>query len=175
MPQQQILDAAEDAVAHELVERHAALDRAEPGHHPAAEDGVGASVAQRCDQIGQLLGRVLAVAVHHRDEVEPLADGEGVADLLVAAVALVVFVPQDRHGDLRMRATVGPPDLVGAIARGVVDDQDFAVVVAENRPRDALEDRRQRVLGVVGDDEDEQSWLAIGGHTAPAHRVGGRE
>ena len=70
-----VLHRREDPVADELVERHAAAQRAERRHHAAAEHRVGLAVAQRRDQLRQLLGRVLAVAVHHGDEVETALDG----------------------------------------------------------------------------------------------------
>jgi hypothetical protein len=106
----------------------------------------------------------LAVAVHHGHEVEALADGVGVAHLLVATVPLVVLVAEDRHPDLRMGAAVGAADRVRAVVGGVVDDQDLAVEVAEDRAWDALEDRREGVLRVVGDDEDEEARLAGADH-----------
>ncbi len=69
--------------------------------------------------------------MHHRHEVEALADGERVADLLIAAIAEVELVPKNGHGNLRVRVPVQAPDLIRAIARGIVDHEDFAVVLVE--------------------------------------------
>ena len=158
--EQQVLRPGQDAVADELVERHPALERREPAHHAAAEHRVGLAVPQRRDERRQFLRRVLPVAVNHRHEIEALADREGVADLLVAAVPLVVLVAQHRHGDFRVRPAVRAPDLGRAVARGVVHDEHLAVVVAEDRARDSFEHPLERLFRVVGDDEDHQSGLA---------------
>ncbi len=91
-PEHPVLNRRQNLVADILVERHAPLEGAEPVHHPAAEDSVGTAGPERLEQAGQLLRSVLPVAVHHRDEVELIRDRVRVADLLVAAVALVVLV-----------------------------------------------------------------------------------
>ena len=89
-----VLEPAQDAIADELVERHAAAQGAALLEHARSEHGIGFAVAQRPHEIGKAFRRVLAVAVHERDEVEAAFDGEVVADLLVAAVALVDRVEQ---------------------------------------------------------------------------------
>jgi hypothetical protein len=62
------------------------------------------------EQRGISSGRVLAVAVQQDDDVEAAFDRERVADLLVAAVALVELVAQHRHPDLGMRLLVLAPE-----------------------------------------------------------------
>ena len=130
-------------------------------HHPAAEDRVGLAVAQRGQQLRHLLRRVLAVAVQQDDEVEPALDRERVADLLVAAVALVELVAQHRHPDLGVGLLVLASERVGPVFRRVVDDQDLAVVVVADLGRDAIQHGRQRRLGEVRDDEHKQPRLAV--------------
>ena len=62
---------------------------------------VGLAVAQRAEQVGQAFRRVLAVAVEQRDEIEAVLDRVVVADLLVAAVALVDRIEEDRERERR--------------------------------------------------------------------------
>jgi hypothetical protein len=92
--QHAVLKSAQDPVADELVERHAPPKGTALFEHARAEHRVGLAVAQRTHEVREALGRVLAVAVNQRDEVEVLLDGEVVADLLVAAVPLVDRVEQ---------------------------------------------------------------------------------
>ena len=110
--QQDVLGDGEDAVARELVERHAAFERAEPRVIMRLPKTASACPsASGRDEPGQLLRRVLPVSVHHRNEIEAIADSERVADLLVASVPLVVLVPQDRHQDFGVSFLVAPSDL----------------------------------------------------------------
>jgi len=159
-----VLERGEDPVADELVERHPALERAEAGHHPAAEHCVGGSLEQGLEETGELLGRVLPIAVDHRHHVEALGDGVGVADLLVSPVTLVVGVAKDGEGQLGVRLLVGLTDVEGPIARGVIDDEDLAIPVVEHRPGDPVQHLGERRLCLVGDDEDEESGAMRVGH-----------
>ena len=140
--QQRVLHSGEESVADVLVERHPPAQRAERRHHPAAEHRVGAALLQRREQPRHLLGRVLAVAVEQDDDVEPALDRERVADLLVAAVALVQLVAQHGHPDLGVRLLVLAAQRVRPVFRRVVDDEDLAVVVVADLRRDALAARR---------------------------------
>ena len=65
-----VLEPAQNSVADELVQRHAAAARAAFLEHPRSEHCVGAALAQRPDEIRKTLRRVLAVAVDQRDEIE---------------------------------------------------------------------------------------------------------
>ncbi len=161
--QHPVLEPGQDAVADELVERHAAAARAALFEHPRAEDGVGSPLAQRTHEIGQALGRVLAVAVHQRHEVEAVLNREVVADLLVAAVALVDRV-EEHVQRKRQRALPMHPAraLEGPILRRVVEHQHLDVVLVGERARHAREHLADRLLRVVGDDEDEQARLTQG-------------
>ena len=120
-------------------------------------------LAQRADEIGQALGRVLPVAVDQRDEIEAALDGEVVADLLVAAVALVDRVEEDvQRKRQRPFALHHARLLEGAILRRVVEHQHFDVVLLAERVRHAGEDLADGLLRVVGDDEDEEPGLTQG-------------
>ena len=92
-------------------------------------------------------------------EVESLANGVAVADLLVAAVALVVFVSQHRHADLAVLDLVHTADLERPIARCVIDDEDLAIVLIEDRGGDPFQDPPQGRLGVIGDHEDQEALV----------------
>jgi hypothetical protein len=66
-----------------------------------------AAVAQRPDQLWQTFGRVLAVAVHQRHEIEAAFDRKVVADLLIAAVTLVHRVEQHVQRERDRTASFG--------------------------------------------------------------------
>ncbi len=99
-----VLEGGEHLVAHPFVERHAAVERVLLVDHARTEDGVGVLFDERLEEDGQLFRRVLAVAVDEGDDVEALLDGVAVAELLVAAVALVHRIAQD--GDLEIAEAV---------------------------------------------------------------------
>ena len=84
-----VLERGQHAIADVLVERHPAAERRGALPHPRAEHRVRAPEGERLDHRVELLRRVLAVAVHHHHVVEPLGEGVGVADLLIAAVPAV--------------------------------------------------------------------------------------
>src|SRR5687768_16734572 len=107
----------------------------------------------------------------HGYKIKRLLDGVAVSDLLIAAVALIIDVPQHRHPDLRMLFLVLAPDLEGAVLRAVVHDQELAVVLAENRRRDPLENCAQGRLCEICDDKNQEArsrrcalWLWSHGH-----------
>ena len=155
--EQQVLEAGEDLVAHELVQRHAAAQGPAPVEHARAEHRLRLAAGQHRDQLGQTLGRVLAVAVHQRHPVEAVFDGVVESDLLVAAVALVDRVEQ--HGQLEGH---DPPAVgqfaaqEGVVPGGVVDDEHLHLVARRQIRGDPPEHVLDGPLGVVGDDEDEQ-------------------
>jgi hypothetical protein len=60
-----------------------------------------------------------------------------------------------------MGSLVLVPDLVGAVPGRVVDDQDLAAALLENGAWKTLQHLHQRGLGLVGDDEDEQSGTRL--------------
>src|SRR5262249_51429264 len=107
--------AAQNPIADVLVEWHAAAECTEAGRHAAAEDRISSALAERRNQHRQLLRRVLAVPVHHGHEVEPLRNRKCVADLLIAAVALVVGITEHRYPDVRMLLSVLVTDLERAV------------------------------------------------------------
>ena len=91
------------------------------------------------------VGIVLVVGMDHDHDVRAELQGLGVAGLLVAAVAPVLFVDEDAEAEL-------PGQLDGPVPAGVVDEDDLVHPLA----RDVVEGALQRLLGVVGrhDDDD---------------------
>ena len=69
-----ILEGRENAVADELVERHAALASRSLDDHPRVENGVALAVFERRDDLGQRFGGVLPIAVEEDDDVEAVID-----------------------------------------------------------------------------------------------------
>jgi len=92
--------------------------------------------------------------VHQGDDVEALMYGIGVSNLLVAAVPLVGLVPHHRERKIGMRLPITKTMLESAVLRGVVDDEDLTVIVAQNCSRESIQDWRQGGLSVVRHDED---------------------
>ena len=86
-------------------------------HHPRSEHGIGLAGEQRLQQVREALRRVLAVAMDQRHIVEPMLDGEVIADLLVAAVPLIVRIDQHVAGEGQR---LGLLQLVRALERGIV-------------------------------------------------------
>src|SRR5207244_12968934 len=85
---------------------------------------------------------------------------EGAVDdeLLVAAVPLVDRVDEYVQREWqRLRAAKLFPGFEGLVGGGVVDDEDFDVVVVCEPVRYAGEDILDRALRVVRDDEDQQA------------------
>jgi hypothetical protein len=152
--QHPVLEPGEDLVADELVERHAAAPRRAGDQHPRAEHRVSGAIKERPEQVGDAFRGVLAVPVQQHHEVEPVADRVGVAEFLVAAVALVAGVVEDRDGvpDLLGREQA---HLEGAVPRAVVDDEHLGVQLPDARGN-ALQHAAQGRLGLVRDDEDQQ-------------------
>ena len=98
--------------------------------------------------------------MQQRHEIEALLDGVVIADLLVAAVALVHRIVEHSHleGDFRMAAN---PDPFGErrILGTVVDDQDFNIVRVEQVRGDATHHFLDGTLGEIGDDENKKARL----------------
>ena len=117
-------------------------------------------LAQRAHQIRQAFRRVLPVAVQQRDEVEAVLDREVVADLLVAAVALVDRVEQHVQRE-RQRAVA--LHLAASARRCDPATSRRAPAPRRRTPRRARrhagEDLADGLLRVVGDDQDEEPGL----------------
>ena len=115
------------------------------------------ALAQRLGQGAEHLGRVLAVAVQQRHEVEAVLDRVMVADLLVAAIALVHRVVE--HGHLEGDVSLPDADRLreGRILGTVVDDQDFDIIRIKQVDRDAPHHFIDGALGEIGDDENKKT------------------
>jgi hypothetical protein len=158
-PQQAILDPRQDPVSGELVERHPSPEGGARRHHPRPHHHVGLAGENRHRQLLELFRRVLSVAVKQHHGIKTVIYGVLVADLLVAAIALVDRIEKDLDVPLGVPALVLHPDLECPILRRVVDDQDAGVVLP-HRLGNTVEDRREGTVGVVGDDEDEEALFA---------------
>ena len=146
-----VLDRGEHLVADPLVEGHAAAKRVEAVDHPRRDEGVGLLLAERAHDLGQVLRRVLAVAVEQHDVVEALPDRVEVAELLVAAVPAV-----ERRAEYRTLEPRRPPAACAArtsVARGVVDHVDLGEEIAQ-LGGDPVENALDESLRLEGDDED---------------------
>ncbi len=151
-PGQAVLEGGEHPVAEVLVRRHAAAPRRTLLEHPRAEHRVGGTRAQRLDDVLDALRGVLPVTVQQDHDVQPVLHRPGIAGLLVAAVAEVPLVPDDRERQGRL-ARERQADVVGVVGARVVADQDALHAVGEGlrEPRQGAGERRARV---VGDHED---------------------
>ena len=141
----------------------------------------------RGDHVAQRLGRVLPVAVEHDGHVPAVVGGVAVAGLLVAAVAQVAGLAEHGQGQVGVRLAVALGHLDRVVRGRVVEDEDLGHLVAEGRG-DAVEDGRDRLVGVVGDDEhtdlhgvppavpdmgDKSSSRPDPGRGSPSERPGG--
>ncbi len=106
-----VLEARQDPVPDELVERHTPLAGSALDHGARAEHGIGLFRQERSQDLRERLWRILAVAVEHDHDVEPVLDGQVVPRLLIPAVAQVRRLPDqgDRQVGLLLVAR-DPPD-----------------------------------------------------------------
>jgi hypothetical protein len=88
-----VLEPSQDAVADELVRRHAAATRAALVEHAGAEHGVGLSSHEGRDHLRKEFRGVLPITVQQYHDVEIVVDGPPVAGLLVPAVTQVLGIP----------------------------------------------------------------------------------
>src|SRR5690606_32083249 len=117
-----------------------------------AEDRLGPTLHDRLHHGRQELRGVLPVAVEEHDDVPPVLDGVPVAPLLVAAVAEVGRVSDDRERQVR-GLLIAEADQVGAVLAVIVADEHL-VDLAPHLLGDAVEHLRQGRRGVVRDHED---------------------
>ncbi len=147
-----VLGGREDPVAHVLVTRHSPAECATGIEHPRAEHRVGVAVDDRRQQVGHLLRGVLAIAVQEHDDIPPVIDGVAVSGLLVAAVAEIVIVADDRERNVRARGHVPVSDIEGRVRRVIVHDEHLGKFDPQIG-RNPVENPPQRRFSVVGDDE----------------------
>ena len=84
-----VLDRGQHLVADPLVQRHAAAQRVATVDHPRRDERAGLALTECIHDLGQILGRVLPVAVQEDDIVVALLDGVEIPKLLVAAVSTI--------------------------------------------------------------------------------------
>ena len=156
MPSRRFCDRRQHLVAGPLVSRHPAAARRTTSCEAAAERG--ATVDGEAGQRPDVLRRVLPVAVDHHDDVEAVVDGVSVAQLLVAAIALVDGVDEDRpavaDAQVGERRASGHRGLIG---RCVVDDEDVDVELVVEVGWHPPDDVSDVPFGLVRRDEDEQT------------------
>jgi hypothetical protein len=151
--QRRILDARQDPVAQPLVHRHAATPCGAGRHHPRAEDRVALAPLERSDDLRQALRRVLAVAVQEHHDVQPALNGRAIPGLLVATVAEVPQMPDDRRRRRVVGCSPAHGDVHGVVHAGVVEDQDL-VDPGPEVDRDAVQRGGEGRLRVVRHDQD---------------------
>jgi len=139
LAQRDIFERSQCPVADVLPPRHAALQRFSPGAHPAAEDHIADAQFDQPDRMRDDARVVLVVGVHHHHDVGTLLESVAVTGLLVAAVAFVLRVDDDRQAHLAGY-------LHGAILAAVVDQQDLVNAAF----REVGQCGGQRTLRVVG-------------------------
>ncbi len=149
-----VLYFGEDLVPQVFIQRHAAAQGIAGCGHAGAEHGVGFAGEQRLEQIGQTLRRVLPISVHQGYDVKTFLDGVVKADFLVAAIALVDRVEEDRQGKAAVFHFASLME--GLVLRGIVDDQDFGMVLGQ-RFRDALDYALDRAFRIVCHNKDQDS------------------
>ena len=134
-----VLERRQGAVGEVLPPRHAAGQGLVPRPDPAAQDHVADAQLDDADGVRDHPAVVLVVRVDHHDDVGPVLQGVAVAGLLVAAVAAVLRVLNDRQAHLA-------GDLDGAVRAAVVHQEDLV-----DRPDGNVgEGGGQGALGVVG-------------------------
>ncbi len=149
---QRVLRGAEDPVADVLVERHAALSCSTALHHARTEHGVGVAVHDRLDDVAHALGRVLTVAVEEYHDIPAVVEGIQVTGLLVAAVAEILFVPNDGEIQVAFSLEVHAGHRVRRIGRVIVAHQYLGELQRRNG-RDPVENVDECGFSVVGDNE----------------------
>ncbi len=103
-------------------------------------------------EVGQGLGRVLAVPVEHDHDVEAMLDGQPVTDFLVPPVAEVLGLADQGDGQIGDLLVAKPDEVRRVLA--VIVAHDHFVDVRPDRVGDTVEDLGQGGGGVVGHHQD---------------------
>src|SRR6266571_4062069 len=122
-------------------------------HHSRRDDGVDVAVAKGRDDLRQVLGGVLAVAVQQDHVIEIELHCMEVTEFLVSTVTAVEG--RSEHAKVTKTQPLTGIDcrVERSVARRVVDDGDLGETRREPM-RDAREDAVDEMLGVEGNDED---------------------
>ena len=153
-----VLVTREHLVADPFIHRHPARERVLLFDHPRAKHRIRLTFNQRLDQRGQLLRRILAVAVDERHDVKSVVDRVTVAELLIPAIALIHRVSQRHDPQVVAVGLVLDPLRKRLIFRRIVDNEHLDTAVAQ-RCRDAVEHTADGLLRVIRDDENEDALL----------------
>ena len=107
--------------------------------------------------------------MQQRYEVEIVLDGVVIADLLIAAIALVDRIVEHGHLEGNFRIAANPDPLgEGSVLGTVVNDQNLDIISVEQLRRYATHDFLDGTLGEISDNEDKQSWFRFVQRSAPA-------
>ena len=159
-PEGSVLDAGQDPIPRELVERHTPLAGSTLDHGARAEHGIGLFGQERTQNIGKRLWRVLAVAVEHDHNVEPMFDGQVVPGLLIPPVTQVHRLPDKSDRQIRL-LLVAQTHQIGRVLAVIVAD-DYLFDFGPELGRDAVEHFGQGRRRVVRHDENSNSLLFDG-------------
>ncbi len=169
-----VLKERKDLVADELIERHAALQRAaEVLHHARAEYGIGLPGHQRVVHVGENLRRILAVTVEQDHDIEALVHEVLVAENLIAAIAPVLLVLEDLQLRVRVHLQVAKREFKRFVLAGVIKNHHLLNVLPHH-VGNAAEDLGQCSGRIVGNDEDADPFAARVGELRRSGRIFGR-
>src|SRR5437588_7947084 len=110
-----VLEFGQDAIAHQLVQRHPPFTRSSFFQHSRAEDRVGFLAFEWRHDVGEHLRGILTVAVQQHDDVEVVRDGPLIPGLLVTAVAEVARMTYHFERQGRLQLLISETDKMGCI------------------------------------------------------------
>src|SRR5690349_3325784 len=157
--QKPVLRASQNAIAHKLVDWHAAFNRVKAPHHARTKYHVRLTNAQRPDQIWKHFGGILPIAVQKRDEIEAFLDGIAESNFLVASVSLIDRVSKDYSFEWEIAVTDTNANGKRAVLRAMVNYENFDSVGFGKRSGNPTKDVFKRVLSAIGNNEDKKSGL----------------
>src|SRR5579864_1557008 len=159
-PQQLVFNPRQDLVADEFVWRHPTLQGAHASEHAGAEYGRCFASPQRLDQRGKAFGSILSVSMHQGHEIKTVFDGVMETELLVATVSLVHGI--EKHMKRERRVVFffyAKTAREGGVLGSIVNDEHFHLVQVGEFRRDAAHHAADGLLGVVGNNENQDARL----------------
>ena len=157
------MDGGQQLVSRVFIKGHPLLEGAPRDHHARPENRISFPGKDRRRQLCQALRSVLPVAMEQSHGVETFFDGVMEANLLISAIALLGRVVE--HGQRKTLALAARQSrfFEGLVLRRIVNDQDFAIVRGE-RGRYAGNHMLDGSRSIVGNDNDQQTFSALGKH-----------
>jgi hypothetical protein len=149
-----VFEKGEDLVSDVLVKRHAAPKwAAEVFHHPGAEDSIGFASDKGMVHVGEDFRGVLSVTMEQDDDVEAAFHEVLIAQDLIAAIALVLFVLKDMEFGVGIELLVAKGEGEGFVLAGIVEDDDLFDILPDDIG-DTAEDFGESGSGVVSNDQN---------------------